>query len=340
MSTYLLLRDNKQSGPYTLDEIIAKGFKKYDLVWVDKKSAAWRYPGEIAELKSFAPIIEEQPFDRFFKKPVEETHSKSVSKSSALKAEIVQSAGSPQVALEIENKRIYAALPAKKPIAIVAQEKNAYKEAAKEQVKGIEPKPLVNDYFIGAKESAVQPKSGIEQFHEINFPYSGASQYRRFLQPAMLALCVTALLCAGIFIGLSINKDKASATSKIDGNKKIVASVNNPQKANHPIPVSSSPEMEKPSNVNDKEANGDYPNTKNTRTADKKISGLNEKKKNITIKEVKVDPAASLSVKQEVKNDSISSYAAVPQRESTHRNDAFEAKEPWQISCGHIWWHF
>jgi hypothetical protein len=69
MSTYLLLRDNKQSGPYTLAEITAKGFKKYDLVWVENKSAAWRYPGEITELKSFAPIIEEQPFDRFFKRP-------------------------------------------------------------------------------------------------------------------------------------------------------------------------------------------------------------------------------------------------------------------------------
>src|SRR5579859_6709713 len=32
---YLLLRDNKQTGPYSLDELKAKGLKAYDLVWVE-----------------------------------------------------------------------------------------------------------------------------------------------------------------------------------------------------------------------------------------------------------------------------------------------------------------
>src|SRR5580693_1628583 len=66
---YLLLRDNKQSGPYSFDELKTKGLKAYDLVWVEGRSAAWRYPSEIAELSAFAPAVEEQPFDRFYKKP-------------------------------------------------------------------------------------------------------------------------------------------------------------------------------------------------------------------------------------------------------------------------------
>src|ERR1700742_2892217 len=70
---YLLLRDNKQSGPYSLDDLKTKGLKAYDLVWVEGKSAAWRYPSEVQELKSFAPAVEEQPFDRFYKKPSAET---------------------------------------------------------------------------------------------------------------------------------------------------------------------------------------------------------------------------------------------------------------------------
>src|SRR5580704_3689684 len=65
---YLLLRDNKQSGPYSFDELKTKGLKAYDLVWVEGRSAAWRYPSEIAELKAFAPSVEEQPFDRFYKR--------------------------------------------------------------------------------------------------------------------------------------------------------------------------------------------------------------------------------------------------------------------------------
>lgn len=74
MNQYLLLRDNKQSGPYTVDELAAKGLKAYDLVWLEGKSAAWRYPSEIAELKPFAPVVEEQPYDRFYKKAQEESH--------------------------------------------------------------------------------------------------------------------------------------------------------------------------------------------------------------------------------------------------------------------------
>ena len=52
MAGYLLLRDNKESGPYSLADIIAKKLKPHDLIWVEGKSAAWRYPEEITELSS------------------------------------------------------------------------------------------------------------------------------------------------------------------------------------------------------------------------------------------------------------------------------------------------
>src|SRR5580765_7203137 len=68
MASYLLLRDNKESGPYSLNDIVSFGLKPYDLIWVEGRSAAWRYPSEIAELEQYAPVVEEQPYDRFFKK--------------------------------------------------------------------------------------------------------------------------------------------------------------------------------------------------------------------------------------------------------------------------------
>ncbi|HSF44720.1 MAG TPA: hypothetical protein VLA58_01875 [Chitinophagaceae bacterium] len=68
MAKYLLLRDNKQTGPHSYEEMLDLGFRKYDLVWVEGKSAAWRYAGEINEFKEYAPLLEEQPFDRFFKR--------------------------------------------------------------------------------------------------------------------------------------------------------------------------------------------------------------------------------------------------------------------------------
>ncbi|MES1214870.1 MAG: hypothetical protein ABUT20_05070 [Bacteroidota bacterium] len=79
MSTYLLLRSNKESGPYSLEQLIQLGLKPYDLVWVQGKSAAWRYPGEVAELKEHAPMVEEQPFDRFYKRKTDTPEEQTVS---------------------------------------------------------------------------------------------------------------------------------------------------------------------------------------------------------------------------------------------------------------------
>lgn len=71
MKQYRLLRSNKESGPYSAEELIAMGLKAYDLIWIEGRSAAWRYPSEIEALKDFAPPVEEQPFDRFYKKTKE-----------------------------------------------------------------------------------------------------------------------------------------------------------------------------------------------------------------------------------------------------------------------------
>jgi hypothetical protein len=68
MSTYLLLRNNKETGPFTMEEIKDMSLKSYDLVWTVGKSAAWRYPGEITEFKSFAPAVPEQSGDLFLTK--------------------------------------------------------------------------------------------------------------------------------------------------------------------------------------------------------------------------------------------------------------------------------
>jgi len=78
MDTYLLLRSNKQSGPYSLQQLVSFGLKPYDLVWIEGKSAAWRYPSEVDLLKDYAPATEEQPYDRFYKKQEEKPAIKPV----------------------------------------------------------------------------------------------------------------------------------------------------------------------------------------------------------------------------------------------------------------------
>ncbi len=56
---YRLLRNNKEQGPFSSEDLIAKGLKPYDLIWADGRSAAWSYPGEMAEFKSYVPAPED-----------------------------------------------------------------------------------------------------------------------------------------------------------------------------------------------------------------------------------------------------------------------------------------
>jgi hypothetical protein len=59
---YLLLRSNKQSGPYTIDELLDLNLKPLDLVWVEGKSFGWSYPSEIESLKAFVEAPVEDKF--------------------------------------------------------------------------------------------------------------------------------------------------------------------------------------------------------------------------------------------------------------------------------------
>ncbi|MGZ3897969.1 MAG: hypothetical protein ACXVML_14610 [Flavisolibacter sp.] len=52
---YLLLRNNQQTGPHSLEELLQLGLKPFDLVWVEGKSYGWAYPSEIENLKPFLP---------------------------------------------------------------------------------------------------------------------------------------------------------------------------------------------------------------------------------------------------------------------------------------------
>ena len=51
MNKYFLLRENKESGPFSLDEIRNKNLQKSDLVWVEGLSMQWYHPAELDELK-------------------------------------------------------------------------------------------------------------------------------------------------------------------------------------------------------------------------------------------------------------------------------------------------
>lgn len=208
---YLLLRNNKQSGPFSLEELKNMGLKAYDLVWVEGKSAAWRYPCEIQELSAFAPAVEEQPFDRFYKKttPVQANSNNN-------------SVIPPKPASEpstVPGKRIiYVTMPASN-----GQASPAAREVIRETVRvsvpaapmapvAYEPAPAHASY--AAEDISSQPVP--EKISDVEFlPRQRRRSSGRLVKPLVMGLSILALLAAGIIIGLSINKESLSLQPKI-----------------------------------------------------------------------------------------------------------------------------
>ena len=229
---YLLLRDNKQSGPYSLDELKVKGLKAYDLVWVEGRSAAWRYPSEIEELSAFAPIVEEQPFDRFFKKPAAAGQGSTVSQGSPLGQTGPVSQGSPLgqagPALEIPSgatavtitqpatssnpattkRTIYVTMPG----GIAAREASPVSPAREmvREVQPVQPAREVAREITPARESTPVRSYRQEPATEILPPLPGRKPVNLWM-PVAIGGSVLVLLAAGIFIGLSIQKNSSGS---------------------------------------------------------------------------------------------------------------------------------
>ncbi|HYH14265.1 MAG TPA: hypothetical protein VD794_03540, partial [Flavisolibacter sp.] len=67
--SYLLLRNNQQSGPYSLDEVKQLPLQSKDLIWIIGQSAGWRYPEEIDALKTTIDESKSLPEKKSLKEP-------------------------------------------------------------------------------------------------------------------------------------------------------------------------------------------------------------------------------------------------------------------------------
>ncbi len=189
MNKYLLLRDNKQSGPYTVPELIEKGIKAYDLVWLDGKSVAWRYPSEIEELKAYSPAVEEQPFDRFYKRP--EPVAMAAPTTAVEHASIEHSAYVPKVTVEAteENfppqKKVYINFPASPaPAKKIAAE---YKPVVTEQ-KTVIPQPTPEPVSFVEKTSSTPSTERISSYDKYNTQPSSNRNYIYYAAAACIIL--------------------------------------------------------------------------------------------------------------------------------------------------------
>jgi len=240
---YLLLRNNKQSGPYSLDDLKTMGLKAYDLVWVEGRSAAWRYPCEIDELSEFAPAVEEQPFDRFFKKVTSVkagNNSAPVSEPSTIRE---TSMGEPS---RVPGKRIiYVTMPAGSGQNSSAPAVNGRSSRPEPVV--IAPAPIQTIHNSASTYIQYEfEDNAAQRFQEeppvVEFiPRAKRRRSNLVLKPLLIGL---ALLAAGIFIGLSINKDTFSkirlggkSPDNGQSNHTIAQQLPVPAIKNDPVPV-------------------------------------------------------------------------------------------------------
>jgi hypothetical protein len=173
MDTYLLLRSNKQSGPYSLQQLVSVGLKPYDLVWVEGKSAAWRYPSEVDGLKAYAPATEEQPYDRFYKKPEEKQAQKPQEK--IVSQPILQPEET--YSMPVENKtvttgkKVFVSMPenhvvkravqpavVKAPVIVEEKPKIIEERKVESQPILIKEEPIVKEKTVLPKQEPVLPK--------------------------------------------------------------------------------------------------------------------------------------------------------------------------------------
>ncbi len=170
MASYRLLRNNKETGPYTLEALVQLGLKPYDLVWEEGRSAAWRYPSEIQALKFYAPAVEEQPYDRFYKKPSEvkkEEENKEIEK---------QQSNTPQVKLvnikEVEAEKTNETKEGKTVVEITTPKKQVFVSLPANLVKKTEQQQQPAAKNIVEPVTAYKEENTNSNSYKINEPVS------------------------------------------------------------------------------------------------------------------------------------------------------------------------
>ena len=201
MANYLLLRNNKESGPYSLDDLMELGLKPYDLIWVQGKSAAWRYPSEVEELKPIAPAVEEQPFDRFLKK-TDETKELTAIAEGSIPQEV------PAIKTEhekyIPKKSVYVTMP--------GQKNTPAKEPIKETLPPTPPQPTISisENPAAAQIKYSQPLDEIKEMY-VKTLHDRKQKIRRksfWLQNLKRTAALLSLVSVGLIAGYFIRSGK------------------------------------------------------------------------------------------------------------------------------------
>jgi hypothetical protein len=233
MANYLLLRNNKESGPYSADDLVNLGLKAYDLLWVQGKSAAWRYPSEIEELKSFAPVVEEQPFDRFYKKSETITEEKKADTAIAQSSQVIESKKEqisesrfekpvvePQYEKYIPKRSVAVTLPGQKNVTVQQPVKPAEVRTAMQETAQQQPTITISENPAAAQIKYSQPLDEIKEMYVKTLQDRKQKIARKnfWLQNLKKVAAVLSLVVVGLVAGflLKSNKGKQAMIAQVE----------------------------------------------------------------------------------------------------------------------------
>lgn len=270
MSLYRLLRSNKETGPHTQEDLLTMGFKPYDLIWVEGKSAGWRYPSELPEFKTVAPAIEEQPYDRFYKKPAatavaaKETPAQPVfamASSTAANSDLVTPPATPAPAYQkpvyttvpATGRHIHVTLPSGNTLNVTTINNNKETAPQKPAPVFLEERPsfteaIAQPYHTHVDETIVPVRENTNSKKETapSYTASPSQNNSNFSWTMILGLFVgvATLVGLGIMIGLSMNRDdkNIAANQSLPAKKQPVVTI--PVTDN--TPVTTQPEETNP----------------------------------------------------------------------------------------------
>jgi hypothetical protein len=297
---YLLLRNNRQTGPHSLDELLQLNLKPFDLVWVEGRSAAWRYPGEIDSLKPYvsepAPAFENPDWNVSMPLPEPPPPSAAAEPAKAItpkKVFVSMPGKAPQVPLRIYEEDAYASSPAvPEPVGEKAPEMSATVQNPAGEKNLTEEKKWVPDG--GTQTHYARSLRDVEEDYT-SWVYKQKTQKKKTLNPKSLGI---AALTLGVVLAAYFLLSKPALVQPANEKSAFaalpVSSANNTTEqtgnTNDINPVETSPQVTDQKEKSISKLPGTIKNTK-----EKPLAVINKQAENNLPAEEKQEPKQSTS---------------------------------------------
>ncbi len=236
---YLLLRNNKQSGPHTLEELLKFGLKPLDLIWIEGKRFGSSYPSAINALTPYVSTAAETTVPQAAAKKSDSQASPQINNKAYMPAE-QQTTGSTE---PIPARKVFVSMPANTNRVIESKKQDA-DTTDQDQVNTIEQKaeelrkrmqsyipkmkvPANTEEPVITKYSSTIPEREEEYTSWIYNQKVNKSKKISEVQKQWAAIAVAALLILAVGFGISqYHNDKketvvAASSEASDPNKSV-----------------------------------------------------------------------------------------------------------------------